>query len=210
MGIKQNWQKKLHRWIGKSSVITRSCSINSFFLPVFILFHCSLPICVKSWSINLKLHHMDYMLATFNDRECSSHDINLIICYFLYTFVIFISGDSIVRLRSARAVNRRYISDCVPLKLQMQASAGFVTASALGMACGPALACLSQTHFKVYRIIFNEDTLPGWVMAMAWLIYLLWLWFSFREPPPHEPKNKTVFHEPNAGMQITYLSLWCW
>nr|CAB3450680.1 unnamed protein product [Digitaria exilis] len=43
-------------------------------------------------------------------------------------------------LGSARAVNRRYISDCVPLKTRLQASAGFVSASALGMACGPALA----------------------------------------------------------------------
>lgn len=87
------------------------------------------------------------------------------------------------RLGSARAVNRRYISDCVPLKLRMQASAGFVSASALGMACGPALACLFQTNFKIYKVTFNQDTLPGWVMALSWLIYLLWLWISFREPP---------------------------
>lgn len=83
---------------------------------------------------------------------------------------------------SARAVNRRYISDCVPLKLRMKASAGFVSASALGMACGPALACLFQIKFKVFKLTFNEDTLPGWIMAFAWLVYLVWLWISFREP----------------------------
>ena len=64
----------------------------------------------------------------------------------------------------------------------MQASAGFVSASALGMACGPALASLLQTRFKLLNITFNEETLPGWFMALAWLVYLLWLWISFREP----------------------------
>ncbi|XP_047337589.1 SPX domain-containing membrane protein At4g22990-like [Impatiens glandulifera] len=85
---------------------------------------------------------------------------------------------------SARAVNRRYISDCVPLKIRMQASAAFVSASALGMACGPALAGLLQTDFKIYKLTFNQDTLPGWIMAFAWLFYLVWLCISFREPGP--------------------------
>ncbi|KAI5412257.1 hypothetical protein KIW84_057064 [Lathyrus oleraceus] len=83
---------------------------------------------------------------------------------------------------SARAVNRRYISDCVPLKIRIQASAGFVSASALGMACGPALVGLLQTNFKIYNVTFNQDTLPGWVMTIAWLIYSIWLWISFVEP----------------------------
>lgn len=81
----------------------------------------------------------------------------------------------------------------------MQASAGFVSASALGMACGPALACLFQTNFKIYKITFNEVTLPGWFMALAWLFYLSWLWISFREPS-HEEKESTVPQEVNAGM----------
>lgn len=81
----------------------------------------------------------------------------------------------------------------------MQASAGFVSASALGMACGPALACLFQTNFKIYKITFNEVTLPGWFMALAWVFYLSWLWISFREPS-HEAKESTVPQEVNAGM----------
>jgi len=83
---------------------------------------------------------------------------------------------------SARAVNRRYISDCVPARIRMQASAGFVSASALGMACGPALAGLLQWKFKIYMVTFNQATLPGWVMAVAWLLYLVWLSISFKEP----------------------------
>lgn len=104
----------------------------------------------------------------------------------------------ISRLGSARAVNRRYISDCVPHKLRMQASAGFVSASALGMACGPALACLFQTDFKIYKLTFNQDTLPGWVMALFWLVYLLWLWISFREPA-QEIKENIIPQEVHTG-----------
>lgn len=102
-------------------------------------------------------------------------------------------------LGSARAVNRRYISDCVPLKIRMQASAGFVSASALGMACGPALAALLQTNFKIYKVTFNEDTLPGWVMALAWLVYLIWLCVSFREPS-HETDENHVSEGSKKGM----------
>lgn len=81
----------------------------------------------------------------------------------------------------------------------MQASAGFVSAGALGMACGPALACLLQTNFKIYKLTFNEDTLPGWIMALAWLIYLLWLSISFKEPSRVTTEN-IVPRESNSGL----------
>lgn len=102
------------------------------------------------------------------------------------------------RLGSARAVNRRYISDCVPLKIRMQASAGFVSASALGMACGPALAGLLQTNFKIYNVTFNQDTLPGWVMAVAWLVYLVWLSITFKEPA-HDVEENHASQQSNSG-----------
>ncbi|KAM7256747.1 hypothetical protein ACFE04_012488 [Oxalis oulophora] len=104
------------------------------------------------------------------------------LAYDFNSITILLLGRLFCGLGSARAVNRRYISDCVPLKIRMQASASFVSASALGMACGPALAGLLQTNFKIYKLTFNQDTLPGWVMAIAWLLYLVWLWISFREP----------------------------
>ncbi|GFZ06903.1 major Facilitator Superfamily with SPX (SYG1/Pho81/XPR1) domain-containing protein [Actinidia rufa] len=104
------------------------------------------------------------------------------LAYDLNSIAVLLVGRLFCGLGSARAVNRRYISDCVPLKTRMQASAGFVSASALGMACGPALAGLLQTDFKIYKLTFNQDTLPGWVMSIAWLIYLIWLWISFKEP----------------------------
>ena len=107
---------------------------------------------------------------------------------------------------SARAVNRRYISDCVPLKFRMQASAGFVSASALGMACGPALAGLLQINFKIYGITFNQNTLPGWVMGVAWLIYLVWLWISFKEPS-REIEDLPITRGKNAGILTSILLL---
>lgn len=81
----------------------------------------------------------------------------------------------------------------------MKASAGFVSASALGMACGPALAALLQTNFKIFKITFNQDTLPGWIMALAWLLYLVWLWFSFKEPYNDEKLNSN-WKNSNNGM----------
>ncbi|KAF3676986.1 SPX domain-containing membrane protein [Capsicum annuum] len=78
------------------------------------------------------------------------------LAYDLNSIPVLLIGRIFCSLGSARAVNRRYISDCVPLRIRMQASAGFVSASALGMACG-----LLQTNFMVYKLTFNQDTLPG-------------------------------------------------
>ncbi|KAL5748646.1 hypothetical protein ACOSP7_025696 [Xanthoceras sorbifolium] len=119
------------------------------------------------------------------------------LAYDFKSIAILLLGRIFCGLGSARAVNRRYISDCVPLKIRMQASAGFVSASALGMACGPALAGLLQTNFKIYKLTFNADTLPGWVMAVAWLIYLIWLCISFKEPSRDTEENHRP-HESNA------------
>lgn len=113
------------------------------------------------------------------------------LAYDFNSLTILLLGRVFCGLGSARAVNRRYISDCVPLKLRMQASAGFVSASALGMACGPAFAGLLQTKFKIFNITFNQITLPGWVMTIGWFFYLIWLWFSFREPAHETEDNQT-------------------
>lgn len=110
------------------------------------------------------------------------------------------------RLGSARAVNRRYISDCVPLNIRMQSSAAFVSASALGMACGPALAGLLQAKFKIYVITINADTLPGWVMALAWFAYLIWLLMSFKEPPRDIEENHST-QQTNTGNFLFLLRL---
>ncbi|CAL9159617.1 unnamed protein product [Musa hybrid cultivar] len=120
------------------------------------------------------------------------------LAYDLNSIAILLIGRLLCGLGSARAVNRRYISDCVPLRTRMKASAGFVSASALGMACGPAIAGLLQTNFKIYGLTFNQTTLPGWLMALAWLIYLFWLWISFREPT-RETQESHVSQDAHTG-----------
>lgn len=105
------------------------------------------------------------------------------IAYNLDSLYILLLGRLLCGLGSARAVNRRYITDCVPLKTRLRYSAYFVISSAMGMACGPALAGLLEFNTSVLGLItLNEDTLPGWVMSALWLFYLLWLWISFKEP----------------------------
>ncbi|GAV79427.1 SPX domain-containing protein/MFS_1 domain-containing protein [Cephalotus follicularis] len=120
------------------------------------------------------------------------------LAYDVDSLTVLLLGRLLCGFGSARAVNRRYISDCVPLKMRMQASAGFVSASALGMACGPALAGLLQTNFMIWKLTFNQDTLPGWVMSVAWLLYLIWLWISFKEPS-REIKEDHMAPDSNAG-----------
>ncbi|CAL5063293.1 unnamed protein product [Urochloa decumbens] len=126
------------------------------------------------------------------------------LAYDLKSLVILLVGRLLCGLGSARAVNRRYISDCVPPRIRMQASAAFVSASALGMACGPALAGVLQANVKVSVFTINQDTLPGWVMAFGWFVYLIWLWISFREPALDADAKD--FHEDSSSSSSTRYS----
>ncbi|XP_073133174.1 SPX domain-containing membrane protein At4g22990-like isoform X1 [Henckelia pumila] len=116
----------------------------------------------------------------------------------LNSLALLLIGRLFCGFGSARAINRRYISDCVPVKSRMQASAGFVSASALGMACGPALAGLLQTEFKIFGFTFNKVNLPGWVMALLWLVYMICLCVSFREPAREADANPN----PNESSDV--------
>uniref|UniRef100_A0A0D6QSK8 SPX domain-containing protein n=1 Tax=Araucaria cunninghamii TaxID=56994 RepID=A0A0D6QSK8_ARACU len=102
--------------------------------------------------------------------------------YDLNSIYVLLLGRLLCGVGSARAVNRRYISDCVPGSKRLQSSAYFVIASALGMSCGPGLAGLLQFKASVIGLSLNQNTLPGWVMSALWIFYLLWLWVSFKEP----------------------------
>lgn len=84
---------------------------------------------------------------------------------------------------SARAINRRYIADHVPLSRRTADSAAFVSASALGMAAGPFIAGITGSiAFKVGGFHVNYLTSPGWLMSVAWLVYLCALLVLFKEP----------------------------
>ncbi|BBN02718.1 protein MpVPT [Marchantia polymorpha subsp. ruderalis] len=115
------------------------------------------------------------------------------VAYDYRSISLLIIGRLLCGFGSARAVNRRYISDCVPLKMRLQASAAFVSASALGMAAGPGMAGLLTYDTTILGYTINDNTLPGWVMAIGWLLYLVLLCVGFKEPKRsyNSPKKKS-------------------
>nr|GMD94300.1 SPX domain-containing membrane protein At4g22990-like isoform X1 [Ipomoea batatas] len=57
--------------------------------------------------------------------------------------------------------------------------------------------------FKISKITFNQDTLPGWVMAFAWLIYLIWLCICFKEPARQHEES----HAPQESASVDHTVL---
>eukprot|EP00250_Pteridium_aquilinum_P007960 c17557_g2_i1 orf=137-1558(+) len=121
------------------------------------------------------------------------------LAYDLNSLPVLILGRLFCGLGSARAVNRRYISDWVPIKKRLQASAGFVSASALGMAMGPATAGFFEVNKKFLGVTISSNTLPGWVMAACWLVYLILLWMGFKEPIREEFVEEENAQHPFAS-----------
>ncbi|CAK9261087.1 unnamed protein product [Sphagnum jensenii] len=102
--------------------------------------------------------------------------------YFNSVWLLLI-GRFLCGLGGARAINRRYISDHVPMKQLTSASAAFVSASALGMAVGPAIAgLLSHVDFELFGAPVNFVTAPGWLMVLGWGLYLMLVIAFFKEP----------------------------
>lgn len=95
-----------------------------------------------------------------------------------------IAGRLLNGFGGARAINRRYIADNYSREERTQASALFVTASALGMAAGPALAAGLDyaPNFELFGIMVTDETAPGFVMFVFWIIYLFLTFFLFEEP----------------------------
>lgn len=84
---------------------------------------------------------------------------------------------------SARSINRRFIADVFTRKERTAASAAFVTAAALGMSAGPALASLlSAMTFSPESMFWTNETAPGWIMLCLWLVFLLMFCLYFEEP----------------------------
>ena len=87
---------------------------------------------------------------------------------------------------SARSINRRYIADTYSYEERTAASATFVTAGALGMAAGPAIA--SCLHLVVStsgsnNLFWQVENAPGVFMFVVWLLFLLCMIVYFEDPP---------------------------
>ena len=114
-----------------------------------------------------------------------------------------VAGRCIIGLGGARAINRRYISDCAPIADILKRNAEFVTASAIGMSAGPALAFLVN-HFtpskQVYEpsflgLYFDRRTNSSWILCLAWIVYIFVLSQYFQEPAPIQSASRISHNE---------------
>ena len=105
---------------------------------------------------------------------------------------VAMAGRLLVGFASAEVVNRMIISTCVSFQSMTQASALFVSASAVGMSIGPLLAAILDMtsgrdtdvdlQLGSLGIVFNNTTTPGFLMAFVWATEMIAVFFFFREP----------------------------
>ena len=117
------------------------------------------------------------------------------------SLTLVILGRLIGGFGSARSINRRYIADTYPVQYRTAASAGFVTAGAVGTSMGPALAAL--LYFTVseesHNLYWQLENAPGWTMGSLWAIYIVTLSISFHEPTrPNKPSLRTKIKSNKA------------
>jgi len=95
-------------------------------------------------------------------------------------------GRLLTGFGSARVINRRYIADYYSIEERTSGMADFVSASAFGMAMGPGLAAalgiIAPTELSDSNSFWTIETAPGYVMFVAWSIYLVCNFLFFEEP----------------------------
>ena len=109
---------------------------------------------------------------------------------------IFI-GRLLTGLGGPRGITRRYIADHVSLADRTEASSYFVTAGAMGLACGPLMSSLVSacrysfvTHWNgVIMIQYELVTAPGWIMFLFFAGTLLAVIFGFDDPEIKKQKT---------------------
>ncbi|KAL7541794.1 LOW QUALITY PROTEIN: hypothetical protein ACHAXR_011221 [Thalassiosira sp. AJA248-18] len=73
-----------------------------------------------------------------------------------------------------------------------------VTAGALGIACGPALAAmLSQFSFPLEGKLWTVETAPGWIVMCIWSIFLVASVLFF-----NEPDRSHIFGNKKASLEL--------
>lgn len=101
---------------------------------------------------------------------------------------LIIIGRLLNGFGGARAINRRYIADAFSRNERTAASAAFVTAGALGLAAGPALAVvadqLTPNQITEGEEWWTAETAPGWIMVVLWSAFLVTAFLHFEEPEP--------------------------
>ena len=122
-----------------------------------------------------------------------------------YIFV----GRLLTGLGGPRGITRRYIADHVSLADRTEASSYFVTAGAMGLACGPLMSSLvSACRYSfvtrwndVIIIQYELVTAPGWIMFLFFAGTLLAVLFGFDDP--EIKKQKTTQKGVSAKKSIS-------
>ena len=107
------------------------------------------------------------------------------------TYVLI--GRLLIGFGSCRSINRRYIADSYSREDRTAASAAFVTAGSLGMAVGPAVAAALDWIIPVPTDYWCVENAPGWVMFVAWVVFIIFLVRYFCDPPTlhqDDPRNQ--------------------
>ena len=117
-------------------------------------------------------------------------------------------GRLLTGFGSARSINRRYICDTFPRSERTAASAAFVTASALGMAAGPAIASIlhyittDENDDELSKTLYWQSVnAPGWFMVFLWSIFLICLAAYFEDPP--KKKYETALKKAKSMVELT-------
>eukprot|EP00884_Botryococcus_braunii_P019635 jgi/Botrbrau1/6355/Bobra.0098s0014.1 len=127
---------------------------------------------------------------------CLLGNLTYSLSYDIPAFGLLLFARLLTGLGSARTVNRRYIAMYVARKNRTAASALFVSLSAVGMALGPLLA-LPLSHFpdlSFAGVTFNNITMGGWVMSLAWIVFLAVGAVAFEDPLKKSPLKKSQSH----------------
>jgi MFS family permease len=101
------------------------------------------------------------------------------------SIVLVMLGRLLNGFGSARSINRRYIADVFTKEHRTVAAAIFVTAGALGMSAGPAIAAFLNiilSHYPTSNLYWQQENAPGTFMAVLWAVYIIFFILFFEDP----------------------------
>jgi MFS family permease len=107
---------------------------------------------------------------------------------------------------SARSINRRFIADTFSRSERTPASAAFVTAGALGMAAGPAIAASLGRYvdFSPHTLLWSVETSPGWIMLGLWSVFFVSAILFFEEPDRSHIFGKSKQQKQQPSVELTF------
>ncbi|CAE7391027.1 unnamed protein product [Symbiodinium pilosum] len=103
-----------------------------------------------------------------------------------------------------------YVSHTVGMKRRSEILFYFSACLTLGCAVGPALAAMleeSMKYIKINNLVLDSDTVPGWFMAVLYLLFTAKLVVFFKDLPRDAlaaaPEGRTLRSPKSAGMGLS-------